>query len=369
MRITLTISTYSLLVVSILLLTPALDHTNQALPTALLIAARMALLILASLLPIIALMRAMNRKDTPMVLKSNFWLSALALFSLMPMLEAVFTLIPISNHTNQSLASKTWLLYYGNENVPLQDPSTEVPASGNARKQIVFIGDSFTQGAGLKSISMRYSDLLEENLKDCAAVFNFGRDGYSTTEELEVINGLVDVPDIMVLQYFFNDPDMICHDALGWYPELDVYAELPYVARTVITRSYLANFIFFRTYDFPMMDSYMKFFADCFRDQKALKMYAQQIDSIVDYCHKKGVTLLVLVIPHPVQPEATSPQDRIVQKMYEDRGVTVIMADSALNQLPLSQRILSNQDIHLSALGNQQIADLLYPILRSQCDD
>ncbi len=369
MKVTPAISVYLLLVLGILLLTPTLDYTDQTLPTALFITARTALLILASLLPILTLIKIMKRKDTSMFLLSNFWLSALALFSLMPMLEAVFTLIPMSNHTNQSLASKTWQLYYGNKSVLLQDPSTEVRASGAARKQIVFIGDSFTQGAGLKSISMRYSDLLEESLRDCADVFNFGRDGYSTTEELEVINGLIDFPDIMVLQYFFNDPDMICHEALGWYPELDVYAELPYVARTVITRSYLANFIFFRTYDFPMMDSYMRFFTDCFRDQKAIKMYAQQVDSIVDYCQNNEITLLVLVISHPVQPESTAPQDRIVQKMYENRGVTVIMADSVLNQLPLSQRIISNQDLHLSELGNQQIADLLYPILRSQCDD
>ena len=369
MRITTAISIYSLLLVGILLLTPTLDYTDQTLPTALIIAARTTLLILASLLPIIALMWVRKRKDTPKILQSNFWLSALTLFSLMPMLEAVFTIIPISNHTNQSLASKTWQLYYGDKNVLLQDPSTRVHASGAARKQIVFIGDSFTQGAGLKSTSMRYSDLLEEKLTACADVFNFGRDGYSTTEELEVINKLVDFPDIMVLQYFFNDPDIICQEALGWYPELDVYAELSYLTRLVITRSYLANFIFFRTYDFPMINSYMGFFTDCFRDQKALKMYAQQVDSIVDYCQNNEVTLLVLVIPHPVHPESTAPQDHVVQKMYENRGVTVILADSVLNLLPLRQRVISNQDLHLSELGNQQIADLLYPILRSQCDD
>lgn len=369
MRITTAISIYALLLTSVLLLTPTLDYTDQALPSATLIAARTVLLILASLPPILVLVWATKRKDTPMVLQSNFCLSVLILFSFMPILEAVFTIIPISNNTNQSLASKTWQLYYGNNSGQLQDSSTEEDVIEENRKKIVFIGDSFTQGAGLKSVSMRYSNLLDESLTDCADVFNFGHDGYSTTEELKVINGLKDPPDVMVLQYFFNDPDIICHEALGWYPELDVYAELPRPARAIITHSYLANFIFFRTYDFPMMNSYMNFFTDCFQNQKALKMYTNQVDSIVNYCQKNEVTLLVLMIPHPVKPESTAPQDRVVQKMYESRGVTVIMTDSVLNQIPINQRILSNQDLHLSELGNQQIAELLYPILRSECND
>jgi lysophospholipase L1-like esterase len=240
-------------------------------------------------------------------------------------------------------------------------------AQSNGQTSVVFIGDSFTEGAGLRDRSFRYTDLLRYKLGGCFKVFNLGKDGYSTTEELETMQSLAFRPDVIVLQYFFNDPDITCHEVLGWYPELNVYAGIGAIQTVLVKGSFLVNYVFYRFYEFPMIDEYMSFFRECFQDTEGVSKYRNQIDRVAQFARDNGIILYVLVIPHTVDDALTREQDSLVAAMYAEQGVRVIDATEIICGIPLGERIISHRDLHLTERGHQELASLLYPVLLEHC--
>ena len=73
-------------------------------------------------------------------------------------------------------------------------------------KRILFLGDSFTAGFGVP-VSQRFSDLVSKELGEKYEVINMGLWGYSTDQELLILEdkGLKYHPDIIVLAVFMDD--------------------------------------------------------------------------------------------------------------------------------------------------------------------
>jgi len=89
------------------------------------------------------------------------------------------------------------------------------PHKGDDTIRIIMLGDSITKGTGVR-LGETFSDRLEAMLNQKSRqagsalrydVMNFGVGGYNITSEIEVLKefGLKYRPDIVVLNYFFND--------------------------------------------------------------------------------------------------------------------------------------------------------------------
>jgi hypothetical protein len=78
--------------------------------------------------------------------------------------------------------------------------------------RLAVIGDSLTYGGGV-SVEARFSNLLERRLNERAGpgrryeVFNFGRPGWNTRQQVRVLRRLVlgTQPDFVLLQWYVND--------------------------------------------------------------------------------------------------------------------------------------------------------------------
>jgi hypothetical protein len=73
-------------------------------------------------------------------------------------------------------------------------------------KRILFLGDSFTIGYGVKR-ERRFSDIIKKCLSSEYQVFNMGMWGYGTDQELLILQekGLKYSPDIVILSMFLDD--------------------------------------------------------------------------------------------------------------------------------------------------------------------
>jgi len=87
--------------------------------------------------------------------------------------------------------------------------------------RIVTVGDSFTFGWSLP-VQFSYSDVLERLLNERAGktdfeVLNFGVGGYSTRDEATVLEhrAMQWDPDLVVVGYYFNDPEIEPRDPLN----------------------------------------------------------------------------------------------------------------------------------------------------------
>lgn len=75
--------------------------------------------------------------------------------------------------------------------------------------RIGVLGDSITQGDGIKDVNNRFSNLLEKKLRDTGfnvEVYNLGKAGYDTQTEIEVYNNIKHLNfDLIIWEYFIND--------------------------------------------------------------------------------------------------------------------------------------------------------------------
>jgi len=94
--------------------------------------------------------------------------------------------------------------------------------------RIIMLGDSITKGSGI-NLGATFSDLLEKNLnlklKVAGSnlkyeVMNFGVGGYNIVSEVEVLKvyGLKYKPDIVILNYFWNDNEEYSYN-YWWFME------------------------------------------------------------------------------------------------------------------------------------------------------
>ena len=94
--------------------------------------------------------------------------------------------------------------------------------------RIMTVGDSFTEGNG-RSRKETFSGVLEQELNrrlastecdDKVEVYNLGVSGANTVEEVEVVLKKAPMfkPDLIILAYFFNDPENHPHDLKTFDP-------------------------------------------------------------------------------------------------------------------------------------------------------
>jgi hypothetical protein len=110
------------------------------------------------------------------------------------------------------------------------------------------IGDSFTLGHGIGEVEDRFSNILEKKLSEVCQerveVYNLGRGGWNTKEEVEYLlgEGKGFNFDGVILAYTLND---ITADAVSEPPEFRVYGGNR-ILQTLILKSYFFNFFYYR---------------------------------------------------------------------------------------------------------------------------
>jgi hypothetical protein len=123
---------------------------------------------------------------------------------------------------------------------------------------LLFLGDSFTIGVGIPKTE-RFTDLIKDDLQPGWTVMNMGMWGYSTDQELLVLEekGLKYAPDVVVLCMFLDD--LFCNnlfsvnDGIYIKPKFSLAANEELMLRNVPVpnnhgRSALVNLILTRLY-------------------------------------------------------------------------------------------------------------------------
>lgn len=290
----------------------------------------------------------------------NAGVSVVFMILILSIVEFTFAFVPRSNHTQLTLASWTWEAFYNGKKNRLGFRERPVDTSRlKADSTLVFIGDSYTEGFGMRRRSNRFTDLVRQRLRDRYEVINFGRNGATTSEEFEILKSIGFTPDIVVFQYFFNDPQDICIRELEEFPILNIYGSISPALKWLVMRSYLANYLFHKFYPLKGYDVYTEFFAKCASSPSAQSDYFGLLEEISTYCAERGIRLIFLVIPNPLQPELSGTQDELVLDYMEDLGVETLYARTALMGIPLKDRIVNSQDMHLSRTGHEAVSDLI----------
>jgi hypothetical protein len=208
--------------------------------------------------------------------------SATVLFSIFVifiLLEAVFMFIPRSSHVGCTLASD---LRYAKYWKPINSLGFRDNEPNNSNPAILFIGDSFTAGSGLKFVDDRFSNIVGKELNKKSIEYdaiNMGRPGADSLDEYNLMREMLNItgikPKIIVLQYFGNDIENVAFkNGINYIGYNNPVGSINFL---IISNSYLFNYLYWsfprQNFNLPLGLPYITFLHQVYKNDNILLKY------------------------------------------------------------------------------------------------
>lgn len=311
------------------------------------------------LLPLIYLRRRqLNWRTT-----ENLLLLGLSLFITLMGVEFYFKLFFAQSDGFDTLARENWRdRYYDHTFNSFNFRDQEWTAEKVAGKtKVMVVGDSFVEGFGINDPADRFPDLLADMLGPEFVVFNLGKRGAGTREEMEKMAEYPFEPDILVWTYFINDIDDAARDL-----ELDGPQRVPAIPprlEPLVENSYAFNFVYWRLYRLSMGDNEderWQWRQTAFDDPVVGEAHRQDLLSIHQQTVEQGIPLIVVVFPDMVETEATQYIAQPIIDLFRAQDVPVLDVTPLIADLPPADRIVNSVDVHPNELVHARVATALY---------
>lgn len=285
----------------------------------------------------------------------------LSLFALLIALEAVFMFIPRSHSADHTLASKLWYAKYWQ---PINSLGFRDREPDNRNPVILFVGDSFTAGHGLKSVNDRFSDIVGRGLntrQQKYSVVNIGRPNFDSRDEYEAMIDFIYrtriKPVKIILQYCGNDIEgAAARNGLifeGFRPPEDMNQFVLLIG----SGSYFFNYVYFLLPREYLGVSYIKYLTNAYKNDQVLAQHRDDLKLFVDYARQNSIPLMVVAFPFLTELEMSDALyvNRIAG-FFRTQGISVINVSDLARKMPVEERVVNQNDTHASIKLNKMIA-------------
>jgi hypothetical protein len=299
---------------------------------------------------------------------SNFATVLFSFFVIILLLESIFMFVPRSHNFDFTLGSKLWFDKYW---TPINSSGFRDKEPSNNHRIILFVGDSYTAGHGLKSVEDRFSNIvgnhLNKNNKDYAAI-NIGKLSADTLGEYNLMkNFLYNTrikPEVIILQYFGNDIDYVAAENGLIFQGFYTYSDVHKFFIPAIAGSYLLNYIY---WSFPreyLGISYRIFLNQAYKNDGIMSKHKDELKLFVDYAKANSIRLIVVVCPFLTNLEMSdSMYANDVINYFKMNKVETINVSELVKDIPVSDRIINKNDQHPSKTVNLVVAKEILKIL------
>ncbi|HXP49748.1 MAG TPA: SGNH/GDSL hydrolase family protein [Bacteroidia bacterium] len=291
----------------------------------------------------------------------NLFTSLYFVVFLLLFLELIFTYVPKSQIVDSTLASKNWFAYYWKINYKgFRD--TYFSEKDTAKKKIAFIGDSFTEGHGIKHNSERFSDVVGKTLADKYSFYNLGICGMNSNDEYAQLQKFPFKPDVVVLQYYGNDIedlDTTAKQKFNFAP----FADSNNLTYAIVSNSYLANYIFW-LYPHGKYGDYYQYMSSLYNNPILIKKHLATLNKFVEYCRQRNALLIAVVIPFlQVDMKKSDMYMMPVVSFFKQNNIPVVNVAEFAGNFPVRERVVNSNDMHASVMFNKIIADSITNII------
>jgi len=228
---------------------------------------------------------------------------------------------------------------------------------------MLFVGDSFTAGHGLKTVDERFSDIVGAALSNKYSVHNLGVSGADTRDEALRLQKFPLKPQVIVLQYFPNDIEKVGR-AMGLsLSGAGPYADINGSASGLVKRFYLPNFIYWQL-PHATFGTFEKFVHTAYTDTTVLNAHLRDMSKMIAYKDSTGAKMYAVFIPFLFQTEKSAVYTKPVENYLKEHGVTVITLTKEIASIPKKELIVGKNDGHASAKLNSIIAEKLLKAMK-----
>jgi len=301
--------------------------------------------------------------------KANKKLLATTLISIFILSEVVFSFIPQSQGNGQvDLGQRLWQVYFGKPINELGYRDNKLKERLNSgKKNLVFLGDSFTYGSGIENPEDRFSDIIKSKTSNTFEVFNLGKCQSDTRDELARLKAFKAHPDILILQYFHNDiiPTGMRYGYFDYRENKKrMQTKLFNVLMIPFKSSFFLNFLFVNVGNKLVNNFYSSWYKndinESFKNEACLNEHIRDVEDLISYCKSNKIKLYVLFIPDLTDIEFTQSiyTDKILPVLTKENISFVFIADN-LKAYPADKLLVNAVDMHANEMVQKIIADKL----------
>ena len=328
------------------------------------------ILILYLIFQLCYLMLKVSKSAVSNVVK-NFFLFFVSLVTIISFVEILFMFVATSHGSGNAYSGKIWMKRYWS---PINSWGYRDQEPKNKKNTILFVGDSFTAGWGVKNIKDRFDhhaiSLLAKKDNTINSI-NIGRYGADTKLEFALTKSFINKtkihPKKIVLQFFVNDVDKFQIIDSSCISKTQSESRLK---STFVVGSYLYNYI---SSIYPASDT-EKMPKRCDYCEKLKMIYTidslwskeqMQLDKFTRYCKEKNIALTILFFPFMEDLTLSKKinADKRLAQYCKMNQLKFINISPYISRLTRKQRCASIVDAHASALVHKIVGKKIASLL------
>ena len=292
------------------------------------------------------------------VIYKNIFLSFATIFIFFIFLELVFMFVPRSHYNATSHGSKIWHTYYWN---PINTYGFRDNEPEHSDATLLFVGDSFTAGWGIRNVSKRFSDIVDNKLDGFHSI-NIGVPGVDTHREYTIMNEFINNsgirPSKIILQHFGNDIKGAAVRNNIYFDRYKYYGyDMPKVLRHIIQRSCLLDYLY---WSYPRGDneSFFDFYEQAYTDSIIFSDHLKDLQKFIDYSIDNSIELIVVLFPFMQALDISKElyMDNIIA-FFDKHNIKTIDVTTLVEDLDTRERVVNRYDAHASRLVHQKVAN------------
>jgi len=292
-----------------------------------------------------------------------------SIFVIFILLEAIFMFIPRSHSADYTLASRLWYAKYWN---PINSLGFRDKEPDNNNPVILFVGDSYTAGHGLKSVDERFSNIVGKELNKTGrkyTVINIGKPNLDSKSEYdEMINFLYLTrikPEKIILQYCGNDIEGVAMNNGLIFEGFKPPANMNKFLMLIGSGSYLFNYLYFLSPREYLGTPYVTYLTRAYKDNNTLSKHKEDLKLFVDYARNNSIQLIVVVFPFLTDLQMSdSVYINNIVNFFQAEKIRVINVSELSTNIPVAERIVNINDTHASGKLNKIVAREILKILK-----
>jgi hypothetical protein len=319
-------------------------------------------ILIIGLTSLVWLLVRFQRRIPPRPMLQNLLLAVLALFMTAMALEFYFKLFFAQSDAITSLANRNWNEWYFDNtlnSLGYRDKEwTEAMVAGKIK--VMAVGDSFVEGTGIEYPEDRFPDRLGQMLGPNYVVFNLGKGGAHTGQELDAVLDYPYPPDILILAYFINDIEGVAGAVDEQQPPRH---EISPILLPLVRNSYAFNFIYWRLFRLAQIgqpDEKWEWQKSLHNNPDAWWLHRQQLLKFHEGSQAQGIHFIAVVFPSMNQPEDSLFVTERILKLYQEVGVPTLDVAQLITDIPVDERIATPVDPHPSELVHNRVAEALH---------
>ncbi len=317
------------------------------------------------LLSVILALVAIRNQIKPVIKNLSLMVYVIALSVLV--LEGSFMYVKKSHGVGEPFASKLWFHTYWNpvNSFTFRDKEWNREAL-TSKPTILFLGDSFTAGDGIQKVSDRYSDIVASQ-RPAYEVVNLGIRGADPLIEAQGLakfsNQHPVLPHTIVWQYYGNDVDLTAYDEGLQTGQLKFNIVQEYAAQHFKAKSFLLDYVYWSAFH-PKQDIYTDFLKNAYTNDKVVQMHLAPMIEILNSFKQNNIRAVVVILPF-LQDIPLARQLYVTKlcSLLKSLEIEYIDLSTAIEKLPISDRIVNVTNPHPSVEVNKLTADALLKLI------